>query len=281
MSLSKNLSKISYRAITLLVVILFAGVFLSIFYSNTYIDSHLFSFNFLFGDVQNAGRKGGVGPVLFSTLIVVFIAIIPTVIISIISGHFLYGLQRKNPLLYKVLDVFTYILAAVPSVVMGLFGNVLFVHKLGLGFSLLSGGITLSFMILPLTIKVVERSFANIDIDIKTSAASLGLSERNTFFKVLLPCAKSGIISAIIIGVGRALSETAALLFTSGYVTRSPESVLDSGRVLSVHIFELVMNVPGGDLMAKKSVTILFVFVLLFNYFALKIMKGKSHESSF
>lgn len=82
------------------------------------------------------------------------------------------------------------------------------------------------------------------------------------------------------IGLGRALSETAALLFTSGYVTRTPESILDSGRVLSVHIFELVMNVPGGDIMAKKSVTLLFVFVLLFNYFALKLMKGKGHEAS-
>lgn len=280
MLLQRKQSRLAFRSILSGLVFILIALFIAIFYSNTYIDSNLFSLEFIFGDVESAGRKGGVGPILFSTLIVVFIALIPTILISTFAGHYLFLLEHKNKYLYKVLDIFTYILAAVPSIVMGLFGNIVFVEKLGLGYSLLSGGLTLCCMILPLTIKVVERSFFAISRNIKMSALSLGMSQRNIFFKIMLPCAFQGIVSAIVIGLGRALSETAALLFTSGYVTRTPESILDSGRVLSVHIFELVMNVPGGDIMAKKSVTLLFVFVLLFNYFALKLMKGKGHEAS-
>jgi len=275
----KRSKEISLRIVVLFVLFLVTTIFVTIFYNNFYLDGQMLSFEYLFGSVEKAGRSGGIGPILISTILVLIIAILPTLIISVISGHYLYLLSMRSNLLYRLLDIFTYVLAAVPSVVMGLFGNIFFVDKLGLGYSIISGGLTLCCMILPLTIKVVERSFVSINSNIVKSAYSLGIGQFNTFFKILLPCAKQGILTALVIGLGRALSETAALLFTSGYVTRSPESLLDSGRVLSVHIFELVMNVPGGDLMAKKSVTLLFVFVIIFNFFALKLMKGPLYEN--
>lgn len=235
------------------------------------------SHSFLFGDVENAGREGGIASILVSTSLVVVMAVVGSLLLSIFSGYYLSIQREQNIYLYRFIDIFIYILIAVPSIVMGLFGNIIFVKKLGLGYSLLSGSLTLLCMILPLMIKIIEESFSSINSELKNNIKALGFSRWSSFYKIYLPLVKTGIIYSIVIGVGRALCETAALLFTSGYVTRMPENLSDSGRVLSVHIFELVMNIPGGDLMAKKSVTVLFIAVFIFNIVALKLMGQKNY----
>ncbi|MFQ5742302.1 MAG: PstA family ABC transporter permease, partial [Acidobacteriota bacterium] len=164
-------------------------------------------------------------------------------------------------LIRRSLDV----LAGVPSIVFGLFGNVLFCQILGFGFSILSGGLTLACMVLPILIRSTEAGFRAVPDEYRHASAALGLSRCSTLFKVLLPVAVPGLLVGLVLGIGRAIAETAALIFTSGYVDRMPESLLDSGRSLSVHIFDLAMNVPGADAYAYASALVLVSALLVIN----------------
>ena len=148
---------------------------------------------------------------------------------------------------------------------MGMFGFAFFVVTLGMGFSLLAGALTLAVMILPLLIRNIEDSLRAIPQVYRMNAAALGLSRTRTLQQVLLPMAKQGILLALVLATARAMAETAALLFTSGYVMRMPESVMDSGRSLSVHVLDLAMNVPGGETAAYASATVLILMLFLIN----------------
>jgi phosphate transport system permease protein len=157
------------------------------------------------------------------------------------------------------------VLAGMPSIVFGLFGNALFSIWLGLGFSILSGGLTLACMVLPILIRTTEAGLRGVPPDWRMGAAALGLSRLAALWQVLLPAATSAIIAGLMLGIGRALAESAALIFTSGYVDRMPGSLLDSGRALAVHIFDLTMNVPGGEQAAYASALVLVGLLIVIN----------------
>ncbi|CUS32038.1 Phosphate ABC transporter membrane protein 2, PhoT family [Candidatus Nitrospira nitrosa] len=223
------------------------------------------SWTFLTTPPENAGRRGGIGPILVSTFLILGVCLAVSLPIGIgtavllaefTSDHSLFGrLTRRS------LDV----LAGVPSIVFGLFGNAFFCKTLGLGFSILSGGLTLACMVLPILIRSTEEGFRAVPSNYRLSAAALGLSRTTTLFHLLLPAAVPGLLVGLVLGVGRAIAETAALIFTSGYVDRMPESLLDSGRALSVHIFDLSMNVSGGDANAYASALVLVTSLLMIN----------------
>lgn len=103
----------------------------------------------------------------------------------------------------------------------------------------------------------------------RLGAAALGLSRTTTVFRLLIPAAAPALVAGLVLGMGRALAETAALLFTSGYRLRSPTSLLDSGRALSFHIYDLAMNVPGGDTNAYGTALVLVLLLLAVNALAL------------
>ncbi|MCB9547816.1 MAG: phosphate ABC transporter permease PstA [Myxococcales bacterium] len=220
---------------------------------------------FLTAPPQDAGRAGGVGPILASTGILLAICLVVAVPLGLGAAIFLAEFTpaegRLGRLVRRSLDV----LAGVPSIVFGLFGNVLFCKTLGLGFSLLSGGLTLACMALPLIIRTAEASLRAVPPGLRQSAVALGMSRTSVVRHLLLPAAAPGLLAGFVLGVGRALAETAALIFTSGYVDRLPESILDSGRALSVHIYDLSMNVPGGDHRAAASALVLVVALLAIN----------------
>jgi phosphate transport system permease protein len=163
------------------------------------------------------------------------------------------------------------ILAGIPSIVFGLFGSVFFCQVLGLGFSILSGGLTLACMTLPLFIRAAEDGLCAVPKEYRHAAAALGLSRTSTLLRVVFPAATSGIIVGLVLAIGRALAETAALVFTSGYVTRMPDSLFDSGRALAVHIYDLAMNVTAGEPAAYRSALVLIVLLMLTNSFAAAI----------
>ncbi len=229
--------------------------------------SHI-SWAFLTAPPESAGRRGGIGPILVSTALILgvcFAVSLPVGIGTAIllaeftSNHSLFGRMTR-----RSLDV----LAGVPSIVFGLFGNAFFCKTLGLGFSILSGGLTLACMVLPILIRSTEEGFRAVPATYRLSAAALGLSRTTTLIHLLLPAAVPGLLVGLVLGIGRAIAETAALIFTSGYVDRIPESLLDSGRALSVHIFDLSMNVSGGDNNAYASALVLMVLLLTINWTA-------------
>lgn len=231
-----------------------------------------FSLAFLLNDPESAGRLGGVRSVLVSTLLIVLVCVLVSVPIALGTALYLSVFTTKQGRIATMVRICLDVLASTPSIVFGLFGSAFFCVFLGLGFSTLSGGLTLACMILPSLIRMTEESLRTVPERYRLNAAALGLSKTSLFLRVLLPLAAPALTAALIIGLGRALSETAALLFTSGYVLRMPESLFDSGRSLSVHIYDLAMNVPGGDINAYRSALVLVMVLLLLNSGAMLLM---------
>ena len=232
------------------------------------------SWGFLMDPPQNAGRAGGISSILVSTALVLLIALVMALplgwataimLAEYVSPRGRYGYAVRSSL---------QILAAVPSIVFGLFGNIFFSIYLGLGFSILSGGLTLACMLLPILVSTAEAGLRAVPDTYRSSAMALGMSRAATLHHVLLPAAAPALVAGLLLGTGRAMAETAALLFTSGYVDRMPGSLLDSGRTLAVHIFDLSMNVPGGDAAAHASALVLIVVLLFINFVALKLAAG-------
>ena len=238
------------------------------------------SWTFLTAEPEDAGRAGGIGSVIVSTILVVAVCLISALPIGAGAALWLSECARPDSASTRVVRGAMEMLASVPSVVFGLFGMVLFGQMLGLGFSILSGGWTLAMMVLPILAHTIHASLRAVPDDLRRGAAALGLSTAGTIRHLLLPAAARGIAVGVILGLGRALAETAALLFTSGYVTRMPESLLDSGRTLSVHVYDLAMNVPGGEPRAHATALVLIVALLAVNSVASKLASRWTRESA-
>jgi phosphate transport system permease protein len=123
-------------------------------------------------------------------------------------------------------------------------------------------------MVLPILVRTTLSAMTSLPPDLRPAAGALGLTRATTLWQILLPAALPGIMIGITLGVGRALAETAALLFTSGYSTRWPESIHDSGRAISVHIYDLAMNIPNGGGKASASALVLLLMILAINLVA-------------
>lgn len=223
------------------------------------------SWTFVTASPRNAGREGGIGPILVSSLLILGVCLGVALPIGVGAAVLLAEFTTDGSVFGRLTRRSLDTLAGVPSIVFGLFGNAFFCKTLGLGFSILSGGLTLACMVLPILIRSTEEGFRAVPSGYRLSAAALGLSRTTTLFYLLLPAAVPGLLVGLVLGVGRAIAETAALIFTSGYVDRMPESLLDSGRALSLHIFDLSMNVSGGDAHAYASALVLVVLLLAIN----------------
>ena len=223
------------------------------------------SWSFIAEAPRNAGRAGGIGPILVSTVLILIVCLAAALPLAIGAALFLAeALPQRHPV-GRLVRISLDTLAAVPSVVFGLFGNAFFCVMLGLGFSILSGGLTLACMILPLLIRTTESSIRAVPQTYRYAAAALGFSKSRMMLRVVLPLASPGILVGTLLGLGRAIAETVVLVFTSGYVDRMPSSLLDSGRSLSIHVFDLSMNVPGGEPNAYGTAVVLVFLLFLIN----------------
>ena len=223
------------------------------------------SYAFLTEAVEDAGRAGGIGPILISTMLLLGVTLFIAIPLSLGTAIELTEMIEQNSWFSRNLRRFLDVLAGVPSIVFGLFGNALFVITLELGYSILSGGLTLACMVLPLLVRTFEQAITAVPREYRFAAAALGLDRTATLFRVVLPAAAPGLMAGVVLSVGRALAETAALIFTAGYVARPPESLFDSGRSMSVHIYDMAMNVPGGGTQAYATACALVAMLLAIN----------------
>jgi len=223
--------------------------------------------SFLLDAPQNAGRDGGIAPILVSTLLILGVALAATLPLGL--GTAVYLSEYTSGTAARSIRMSLNILAGLPSIVFGLFGNALFCIWLGMGFSIWSGGLTLACMMLPLFIRTTEAGLSAVPNEWRQGAAALGLSRAAALWQILLPAAAPAIMAGLMLSIGRALAETAALIFTSGYVDRMPESLSDSGRALSVHIYDLSMNVTGGDAAAYGSALVLIAMLMVVSSIAI------------
>ena len=280
-----NKDKMSYllRDLTIQVLIYSAivcvsGVFLWILFDLICGGSALLSWQFLTDVPRDAGRAGGISSILASTLLVLLIALLAALPISWATAVMLTEFVPAESLFGRWVRYSLQVLACVPSIIFGLFGYAFFSLYLGLGFSILSGGLTLACMLLPILVSTAEAGLRAVPESYRLSAVALGMSRAATLFHVLLPVAAPAWAAGLLLGIGRAAAETAALMFTSGYVDRMPESLLDSGRVLALHIFDLSMNVPGGDASAYASALVLILLLLVINLVAMRFTYLWQHK---
>lgn len=219
------------------------------------------SWEFLSSEPRNAGRAGGIAPILVSTALIVAVSLAAAVPLAfgtaVLLAEYLPAQSPAATLVRGSLDI----LAGVPSVVFGLFGLALLCRHLELGYSILAGGLTLGCMILPTLTRTMHSAFEAVGGHHRIAGCALGLPRVAILLHVTLPLALPGLAAGIVLGLSRALAETAVLLFTSGYAERMPESLLDSGRSISVHIYELSTNVPGGEGAAYGSALVLIVLL--------------------
>jgi phosphate transport system permease protein len=238
---------------------------------------------YLTSEPQMSGRTGGVLPMIVATLTVLAIAVVTALPISIGAALFVTEILHPASGWAQLMRACLLILACVPSIAFGFFGAAFFGQTLGFGISLLTGGLTLAVMILPVCTFALEEVFRMLPSGYRAGAFALGSSRTRFIFTVLLPLSAPQILSVALLGMSRALAETAALLFTSGYSDRMPHSVMDPGRVLSVHIYDLAMNIPGGDRMASAAALLLIaLFLVIVAIFLLlsgwsHFRKGKAH----
>ncbi|UXY15884.1 phosphate ABC transporter permease PstA [Chitiniphilus purpureus] len=208
--------------------------------------SHALSLEFFTGSPSDAGRSGGILPILVSTLAIVSISLAAALPLAFAIAVMLTEVCRPDGWIATAMRCSLDILAGVPSVVFGLFGLSLFCRQLGMGYSIAAGGLALACMILPTLARALTTALEAAGEQHRVSGAALGLSKPAVLCSVTVPVALPGICAGLILAMTRALAETAVLLFTSGYSDRMPESIMDSGRSISIHIYDLSTNVPGG-----------------------------------
>lgn len=234
--------------------------------------SHFLSWDFISTEPENSGRAGGIGPIIISTLAILFVALVTAVPLGLCVAIWLSEFSRKDSRFGLNIRLSLDVLAGIPSIVYGLFGNAFFCIILGMGFSILAGGLTLACMILPVFIRICEMGLSTVNKQWRQAATGLGMRKFTTLIYILLPATAPAIIAGLTLSIGRATAETAVLLFTSGYVDRMPESLLDSGRALAVHIYDLAMNVTGGDHAAYASAVVLILIIILLNIATQKLI---------
>jgi phosphate transport system permease protein len=236
------------------------------------------SWAFLAEAPRSAGRQGGIATILVSTLLIVGVAVATALPIALAVAVWLVEFARRSGRTARSIRLALDVMAGIPSIVFGLFGNAFFCVFLGMGFSILSGGLTLALMVLPMLIRATEAGLSDVPPAWRHGAAALGIGRAGALWQILLPAAAPAITAGLLLGIGRAMAETAALIFTSGYVDRMPESLGDSGRALAVHIYDLSMNVTGGDQAAYASALVLIALLVAINTIAVSLSRRFLHQ---
>lgn len=203
-------------------------------------------------------------PALVGTVELVLIASLIAVPFGIGSAVFLAEYTDHTGPLVRVIRIAVETLAGIPSIVYGLFGYLVFVVALGWGYTLLGGGITLAVMILPVIVRSTEESLLAVPVSYREGAYALGAGKVRTIFRIVLPAASGGIVTAIILAVGRVISESAVLILTVGMVVnKMPPDILSPGTSLALDIYYFASH--GYPNEAAATSVVLLVFVLLIN----------------
>lgn len=215
-------------------------------------------------------------PSIFNTITITFLTLLIAVPIGIFSAIYLVEYAKKGSKLVKVIRITTETLAGIPSIVFGLFGFLAFVLTLGLGYSMIAGILTLVMMVLPTIIRTTEEALLAVPNSYREGSFGLGAGKTRTIFKIIVPTAIPGILSGVILAIGRIVGETAALIYTSGTVAETATSLTDSARTLSVHLYCLLSEGLFTNQAYATAVVLLLLVVginALSNFIAKKLAK--------
>lgn len=230
----------------------------------------LISFDFIFGDYSPSGG-GGIWPMVVTTIYTIVISLLIATPIGILAAVYLQEYAKQGRMV-RIIRFATESLTGIPSIIYGLFGAVFFVTTLKLGMSIIAASLTLTIIILPVIIRTTEESLKTVPQSYREGSLALGTTKLQTLYKVILPSAMPGILSGIILSMGRIIGESAAIFLTAGTVAAMPESIFSSARTLTVHSY-LVTQEAGDIELAAAIGIILIAIILILNFFATWISK--------
>ena len=230
--------------------------------------------SFLLGSPEMMGRAGGIFPSIVGTLILTAISVLIAAPLGIGTAVFLSEYTREG-WFSRVVRFGTESLAGIPSIIFGLFGFLLFVIELGMGWSIISGSLTLAAMMLPTIVRTAEEAIRSVPEPYRELSFALGGNRWQTVTSLVIPNAMPGIVTGVILAVGRAIGETAAVIFTAGSSLRLPQSLFDPVRTLPVHFYLLARE--GISMRnAYGTAATLLIAVLVVNFLAYYVMNRVS-----
>lgn len=224
------------------------------------------SLDFIFGWPQGVNAEGGIWPTIVSTIYVTALAMLICTPVAVLAAVYLAEYAKQG----KIVDIIRYAadaLASVPSIVMGLFGYALFVEAMGLGLSMVSAALALALLMLPIVMRTTEEAIRAVPRYIRWGAYGLGATKWQVVSKIVLPSAFGRIATGIVLAIGRAIGETAVVLYTMGQAINLPISPFDSGRPMTVHLY-LLANDGINMNAAYGTALLLMAIILAFNLFA-------------
>lgn len=236
------------------------------------------SIDFLTKDYSAHGN-GGILPMILTTLYMVLLSIGIATPIGVLAAVYLQEYAKQGKLV-KLVRFSTECLSGIPSIIYGLFGAIFFKEFLNLGYSILSGSLTVSIIILPTIIRTTEEALKSVPYSFREASLGLGATKFQTLYKVIVPSALPGVLSGIILSIGRIIGESAAILLTVGTVAKMATSIFSSSRTLTVQAY-LVAKETGDIEQAAAIGIVLLVLILFLNLIAKGITKKFSKGNNF
>lgn len=202
-------------------------------------------------------------PALVNTITMTLLSLVIAVPLGVFSAIYLVEYAKRGNKIVGLVRITTETLQGIPSIVYGLFGFLLFVTTFSWGYSLLAGALTLVIMILPVIMRTTEEALKSVPDSYREGSFGLGAGRLRTVFKIVLPSAVPGILSGVVLSVGRIVGETAALIYTAGTVAQVPPNLLGSGRTMAVHMYALWSEGLNTEQSYATAVVLLLIVVLL------------------
>ncbi len=211
-------------------------------------------------------------PAMINTLTMVGLSLLFAGPIGIFSAVYLAEYAKRGSKFVAFIRLTSETLTGIPSIIFGIFGMLMFVDALHMGYSLLAGALTLALMILPVIMRATEEALHAVPDSYREGSFGLGAGKLRTIFKIVLPAAAPGILAGVILGIGRVVGETAALIYTAGTVAQIPKNIMGSGRTLAVHMYSLWTEGMNVD-QSYATAVILLVVVIVLNFISDAIAK--------
>lgn len=204
-------------------------------------------------------------PSLINTVLMVLISLVIALPLGVFAAIYLVEYATRGNGLVKVVGITAETLSGIPSIIYGLFGMIFFVNVLGWGYSLLAGAFTMAIMILPLIMRTTQEALQSVPDSFREGSYGLGAGKLRTVFRIVLPYAVPGILSGVILAIGRVVGETAALYFTAGTMATLPSNIFSSTRTLAVHMYLLATEGLHTN-EAFATAVVLLVIVIIINW---------------
>ena len=254
--ISERIAKILIWSAALFVLVVLTAIIVYILIKGL----PIINWRFLTDIPRSMGRTGGISSTIVGTILITILAIVLAAPFGIGTAFYLVEYTREN-IVTRIIRFSAESLAGIPSIVYGLFGFIFFVIFLDLGWSILSAGLTLAFMILPTIIRTSEEAIRAVPQTYREVSFSLGATKWQTIFKAVFPSALQGIVNGVILSVGRCVAETAAVILTAGSALRMPSSIFSPTRTMAVHFYILARE---GISMKNAYGTAALLIILIF-----------------